>query len=83
MEGKEIGRVFNFFEKVGVIAIELTDSLKLGDTIRIVGGDADFTEVIDSMQIEGENVEKAKKGDRIGIKISEKAHKGYKVFKIQ
>ncbi len=82
MEGKKIGEVFNFFEKVSVIAIKLTDSLKIGDTIRIVGGEHDFTEVIDSMQIEGKNVEKAKKGDSVGIKVSEKCHKGYKVFKV-
>ncbi len=82
MEGKEIGRVFNYFEKVGVIAIELTDSLKVGDTIRVVGGEHDFTEVIDSMQIEGKNVEKAKKGDSVGIKVNEKVHKGARVFKV-
>lgn len=82
MEGKEIGRVFNYFEKVGVIAIELEAPLKIGDTIRIVGGEHDFTEVVNSMQIEGKNVEKAKKGDSIGIRISEKAHKGYKVYKV-
>jgi len=82
MEGKLIGEVFNYFEKVGVIALNLTDSLKLGDTIRIVGGDKDFTEVIDSMQIEGKNVEKAKKGDSVGIRISEKVHKGYKVYRV-
>ena len=83
MEGKEIGRIFNYFEKIGVVAIELTDKLKLGDTIRIVGGDRDFTEVVDSMQIEGKNVKSAKAGDRIGVKVSDKAHKGYKVYKVK
>jgi U32 family peptidase len=82
MEGKLIGEVFNFFEKVGVIAIKITDKLKLGDTIRIVGGDEDFTEIVDSMQIDGKNIESAKKGDDIGIKISGKARKGYKVYRI-
>lgn len=82
MEGKEIGRVFNYFEKVGVIAIELEASLKVGDSIRIVGGEHDFTEVVNSMQIDGKNVEKAKKGDSIGIRVSEKVHKGYKVYKV-
>ena len=82
MEGKFLGEIFNYFEKVGVVAIELQDSLKLGDTIRVVGGDKDFTEVIDSMQIEGKNVEQAKKGDRIGIRIAEKVHKGYKVYRV-
>jgi putative protease len=82
MEGKLIGTVFNFFEHVSVIAIELSAPLKVGDTIRIVGGEKDFTEVVDSMQIEGKNVNKAKKGDRVGIKVSDKAHKGYKVYKV-
>jgi putative protease len=82
MEGKPIGTIFNFFEHVGVIAIELEGPLKLGDTIRVVGGEADFTEIVDSIQIEGKNVEKAKKGDRVGIKVSEKVHKGYKVYKV-
>lgn len=82
MEGKQIGEVFNYFEHVGVIALNLTDNLNVGDTIRIVGGDKDFTEVVDSMQIDGKNVEKAKKGDSVGIRISEKVHKGYRVYKV-
>jgi len=82
LEGKLIGEIFNFFERVGVIAIELTGNLNVGDTIRIVGGDKDFTEVVQSMQIEGKNVEKAKKGDRVGIQIGDKVHKGYKVYRV-
>tara|TARA_Y100000310_G_scaffold285586_1_gene309162 strand:- start:454 stop:705 length:252 start_codon:yes stop_codon:yes gene_type:complete len=83
MEGKQIGVVSNFFDHVGVAAIKLTAGLKVGDTVRIVGGDKDFTEVVDSMQIQHDKVAKAKKGDEIGIKISEKARKGYKVFKVK
>ncbi len=83
MEGKQIGVVSNFFEHVSVAAIKLTGPLKLGDTVRIVGGEHDFTEVISSMQIQHDKVEKAKKGDEIGIKISEKARKGYKVYKVK
>lgn len=82
MEGKQIGTVINFFEKPMVVAIQLTDKLKLGDTIRIVGGEeTDFTEVVDSMQIDGKNVSSAKKGDGVGVKISERVRKGYKVFR--
>lgn len=83
MEGKLIGEVFNYFEKVGVIAIKLKDKLRLGDSIRIVGGDKDFTEVVDSMQINGKNVENAKSGDSVGIKIRESVNKGYKVYKVE
>ncbi|VVB78962.1 Uncharacterised protein [uncultured archaeon] len=82
MEGKLIGEVFNFFENARVVALKLEGNLKLGDTIRIVGGDKDFTQVVDSIQINGKNVDSAKKGDGVGIKISEKANKGYKVYKV-
>ena len=79
---KQIGTVSNFFEHIGVVAIKLTDSLKVGDTIRLVGGEIDAEEKIKSMQIQHEKVEKAKKGDEIGVKIGAKVRKGYKVFKI-
>ena len=82
MAEKQIGVVSNFFDHVGVAAIKLTTGLKVGDSIRIVGGDKDFTEVVKSMQIQHDKVEKAKKGDEIGVKIKGKARKGYKVFKV-
>ncbi|MFA5174247.1 MAG: hypothetical protein WC438_03630 [Candidatus Pacearchaeota archaeon] len=83
MEGKLIGEVSNFFEHVSVAAIKLTGNVKLGATIRIVGGDKDFTEIVDSMQLQHKNVTSAKKGDEIGIRISDKARKGYKVYLVK
>lgn len=80
VKDKQIGIVSNYFDHVGVAAIKLTSALKVGDTIKIVGGEGNFTEVVDSMQIQKEKVEKAKKGDEIGVKISEKTRKGYKVY---
>jgi putative protease len=82
MEGKQIGSVFNYFEHVGVAAVELTGSIKLGDTLRFVGGETDFTEVVDSIQIDKNKVQSAKKGDQVGIKVSERVHKGYRVYKV-
>jgi len=83
LEGQEIGRVFNFFEKIMVAAIEISGNLKLGDTLRFVGAGHDFTEVVDSMQVDGKNVASAKSGDKIGIKISEKINKGAKVYRVE
>jgi GTPase len=83
MEGKQVGKVINYFEHVGVAAIELTDSVRLGDTLRFVGGDKDFTEVVDSIQIHKDKVESAKAGDAIGVRVSEKVGKGYRVFKVE
>ena len=78
---KQIGEVSNYFEQVGVAAIKLDAGLKVGDKIRISGGEVDFEQNVESMQIQHEKVQKAKKGDDIGIKINEKVRKGYKIFK--
>jgi putative protease len=76
-----IGVVSNYFDHVGVAAVKLKNGLKKGDTIRIVGGETDFEQTVDSMQIQHKAVLEAKKGDEIGIKLDEKVRKGYKIFK--
>lgn len=82
MAEKQIGHVSDYFEHVGVIAIKLTAPLKVGDTIQVKGGETEFEQKIDSMQINRVPVQSAKKGDEVGIKVHQKARKGYKVFKI-
>ena len=82
-EGKLIGKVSHYFSNIGVAVIELSAPLSAGDTIRIAGGEAtDFTQTIDSMEIEHEKIKKAKKGDSVGTKVKEKVREGYKVYKI-
>jgi putative protease len=81
-EGKLIGKVSHYFSKIGVAVIDLSDSLKTGDTIRIVGGETDFTQTVESMQAEHQNIEEAKAGDSIGLKVAQKVREDYKVYKI-
>lgn len=82
-EGKLIGRITHYFDKIEVGVIDLTASLAVGDTIRIVGGkDTDFTQEIESMEVEHEKIKKAKKGNSVGLKIKEKVREGYKVYKV-
>ncbi len=81
-EGKLIGKITHYFGNIGVGVIELTDKLKVGDTIRIVGGETDLTQTVESMEVEHEGVQEAKKGDSIGLKVDQKVREGYKVFKI-
>lgn len=82
-EGKLIGKITHYFSNIGVCVIDLSGVLKEGDTIRVVGGEnTDFTQAVDSMQIEHEKVKTAKKGDSVGLKIKEKVREGYKVYKV-
>ena len=81
-EGKLIGKITHYFGNIGVAVIELSDTLKAGDNIRIIGGETDFTQIIDSMEVEHKKVEEAKKGDSIGVKVGQKVREGYKVYKL-
>jgi translation elongation factor EF-Tu-like GTPase len=81
-EEKLIGRVTHYFGKIGVAVIELDDTLRLGDEIRIVGGETDFTQIVESMEMEHKKIKEAKAGDAIGLKVGQKVKEGYKVYKI-
>lgn len=82
-EGKLIGEVTHYFGDINVAIIKLADTLKVGDTVRIVGGvDTDFDQKIGSMEIDHEKVETAKKGQDVGVKVDQKVREGYKVYKV-
>lgn len=83
-EGKQIGEVTHYFDNIEVAVIDLNKgSLKVGDEIRIAGGeDTDFSQEIESMEIDHESVKKAKKGDEVAIKVDEKVRTNYKVYKL-
>lgn len=78
---EEIGIVTDFFSHVSVAAIQLTGSLKVGDTILIQGHTTSVEQVVDSMQIEKQSVQEAKAGDNIGIKVSQRVRKHDKILK--
>ena len=83
MAEEQIGRISHYFGKIQVAAIELTDgSLTVGDTIHIKGNTTDLTEQIKSIQIEHEQVQSAKKGDSIGVKVSNHVREHDLVYKV-
>ena len=83
MRDQEIGYVSKYFGQISVAAIEITaGKISVGDTIHIKGHTTDLNDEIKSMQIEHDDVENAKKGDSIGIKVTDKVRRKDKVFKI-
>ena len=82
MVEQEIGKIIHYFGHISVGIIELSDSLKVGDTIHIKGHTSDFTQAVESMQIEHVNVSEAKEGDQVGVKVPEKVHPHDKVYRV-
>lgn len=78
---KLIGKISHVFKKISVAIIDITDGeLNVGDTIHIKGHTTDFEQKIGSMQIEHEQIQKAKKGDSIGLKVDNPVHEHDEVY---
>lgn len=82
MVEEEVGRVSDFFARPVVAGIDLTAQLKVGDKIRIRGHTTDMELVVESMQIQNVDVNEAKAGDMIGVKVSERVRRGDRVYKV-
>jgi len=82
VEKKFVGKISHFYPKISVAVLDLEDMLKVGDRISIEKESGSFEQVVDSMQIEHENIDEARKGQSIGLKVNEKTRAGAKVFKI-
>ena len=78
-----IGKVFKYFSNVEVAAINITSgSLKVGDTIRIKGATTDFTQQIETMEIDRQKVDSAGAGQSIGIKVKDRVRENDIVYKM-
>lgn len=81
---EEIGKITHFFSRISVGVLELTEGeLKVGDTIHIKGHATDFYQKVESMQVEHQPVQLAKKGDSIGLKVNCPVREHDKVFLVK
>ena len=83
MSEQEVGRVTHYFGHIHVAAVEITEGmLAVGDTIHIKGHTSDFTQQIDSMQLDGVDITQAKAGQDVGIVVAEHAREHDLVYKV-
>ncbi len=83
MPDELLGRVTHYFNNIGVAVIRINKGkLSLGETIHFKHGDRDFEQVIDSMQIDKEQVESVKKGQEVALKVDNVVREGDDVFKV-
>jgi translation elongation factor EF-1alpha len=83
MAEKKIGEVMKFFAKPSVAAVKIVEGeIAVGDSIKFYGHTTDFTDVIESMEVDNKSVQKAVAGDFIGVKVSDRVREGDEVFKV-
>lgn len=77
----EVGHVSHFFSKIGVAVLELSAPLSIGDKIVVKGPSTDFEQVVESMQVEHENIQRAEAGQSVGLKLVQHARERDLVYK--
>jgi len=83
-EAKRVGKITHYYDKIGVAVVAVEFPILVGDEIEIrdKNGAPRFTQTVSSMQVEHENIEKAKKGQDIGLKIDQEVKEGDLIYKI-
>ena len=81
-EKKLIGKITHYFSKIGVVVVELSDDITIGDRIRIEGATTSFEQVVESMEMDNTKVETATRGQAIGLKVKEKVRLHDAVYKL-
>lgn len=79
-EEKPIGEVTHYFGKIGVAIVKFNRQVKVGEMIHFRGAHTDFTQKIESMQYNHKNINQAKKGQEVGIKVEQKVREGDEVY---
>lgn len=82
MADTKIGTITHFYDKIGVAVINVLAPIKVGEKIKISGHDKEFEQEIASMQVEHQNIQSAKKGDDVGIKMDQPVKDGDEVYKV-
>ncbi|HVP40420.1 MAG TPA: hypothetical protein VMS95_00505 [Candidatus Krumholzibacteriaceae bacterium] len=82
-ELEEIGKITHFFTKISVAIVELSGTLSVGDQILIKGPTTSVEQKVDSMQIEHENVQKATRGQSIGLKVNDHVRENDIVYRVK
>jgi len=79
---KRIGRVTHYFGRLGVAVLELSDQLKTGETVHILGHTTDFTQRVESMEIEHQKLDVAGPGSDVALKVDQRVRGGDMVYRM-
>jgi len=82
MTDTKVGVIVHYYDKIGVAVVKVLTPIKVGDRIKISGHDKEFEQEIASMQVEHQNIEKAKKGDDVGMKVDQPVKDGDEVYRV-
>lgn len=78
----EIGRVKHYYSHLSVAVLELTDHLKVGETIHFLGHTTDFIQRVNSMEINHHHMVEVNPGDNVALKVIEPVREHDVIYRV-
>jgi putative protease len=78
----EIGRVTHYYSHLNVAVLELTDHLKVGETVHFLGHTTDFIQRVNSMEIDHHHVVAVSPGDNVALKVIEPVREHDAIYRV-
>ncbi len=77
----QVGKVTHYYDKIGVAVVEvMKKALKVGANVKFSGHDNEFTQAVESLQMEHEQVKELKVGQSGGMKTDKPVKAGDAVY---
>lgn len=77
---KPIGEVTHFYGGLGVAIVKFLQDVSVGTNVTFQGATTDFSQNLESMELDRKSVSKAAKGKEIGLKVKKKVREGDRIF---
>lgn len=82
-QNKPVGVVTHYYGGIEVAIVKFSKPVKKGIEVNFKGVTTDFNQKVDSMQYEHKNIDLAKKGQEVGIKVEDKVREGDEVYLVE
>jgi hypothetical protein len=82
MSGIRVGEVTHFYDRLCVAVLTLTEPIRVGDMLHLLGHHTDFQQKVESLQIEHQAVAEAGPGQDVALKVTQTVHPGDAVFRL-
>lgn len=78
----KVGKVTHYYDHIGVAVVAVAKTIKVGDKIKIKGHDGEFTQSVDSLQLEHKAIKSAKPKTSVGMKVDQPVKEHAEVYKV-
>jgi putative protease len=79
---QRIGEVTHYYNRIGVAVLRIEDGLNVGDSLHIVGHTTDFSQQVNSMEVEHREMQAVGAGADVALKVDERVRVGDVIYRV-